>query len=53
MTKEVQALRAEHNFAPETAIRDVARALRRHVDEVAFERVLAGFPEGAAEFWKP
>jgi uncharacterized protein (DUF2267 family) len=53
MTKEVQALRAEHNFAPETAIRDVARALRRHVDEVAFERILAGLPEGAAEFWKP
>jgi len=30
------ALRADHNFAPETAVRDVAGALRRHVDEDAF-----------------
>src|SRR5512135_359601 len=28
MTKEVRSLRADHNFAPETAIRDVAAALR-------------------------
>ena len=52
MTKEVQALRAEHNFAPETAIADVASALRRHVDEAAFNRVLVKLPEGATEFWK-
>ena len=52
MTREVQALRAEHNFAPETAISDVARALRRHVDEGALNRVLAGLPKGAAEFWE-
>jgi uncharacterized protein (DUF2267 family) len=53
MTGEVRALRAAHNFSPETAIRDVARALRRHVDETAFERVLAQLPEGAADFWAP
>ena len=53
MTKEVQALRADHNFAPETAIPDVANALRRHVDKDALNRVLARLPEGAAEFWKP
>jgi len=53
MTKEVQALRADHNFAPETAIRDVASALRRHVDETDLNRVLAKLPEGAAVFWKP
>lgn len=53
MTKEVQALRADHNFAPETAIRDVARALRKHVDEEAFNIALARLPEGAVEFWKP
>jgi uncharacterized protein (DUF2267 family) len=52
MTKEVQTLRADHNFAPETAIRDVAHALRRHVDEAAFDRILAKLPEGAEEFWK-
>ncbi len=52
MTKEVQSLRAEHNFAPETAIRDVASALRRNVDEAAFDRVLARLPDGAARFWE-
>lgn len=53
MTKEVQALRPDHNFAPETAIRDVASVLRSHVDEAALNRVLSRFPEGAIEFWKP
>ena len=52
ITKEVQALRSEHNFAPETAIRDVARALRRNIDEAAFERVLGTLPDGAREFWR-
>lgn len=52
MTKEVQALRAEHNFSPETAIRDVASALRRHIDEEAFDQLLATFPAGAVNFWK-
>lgn len=52
MRKEVQALRADHNFATETAISDVATALRRHVDEDAFSRVLAKLPEGAVEFWQ-
>jgi len=36
MTKEVQALRADHNFVPETAIADVVSTLRRHADESAF-----------------
>ena len=53
MTKEVQALRANHNFAPESAIRDVASALRRNVDEAAFDRVLAKLPGGAVKFWQP
>lgn len=52
MTKEVQALRSNHNFAPDTAIRDVASALRRNIDEVAFDQVIAKLPEGAMEFWK-
>ncbi|MEM9543581.1 MAG: DUF2267 domain-containing protein [Cyanobacteria bacterium P01_E01_bin.42] len=51
MTREVKLLRAEHNFSTETAIRDVAIALRRHVDEEAFDRLLATLPEGAIEFW--
>jgi len=48
---EGRALRAAHNFSPEKAIRDVACALRRHVDEAAFERVLAQLPAGARDFW--
>ena len=52
MTKEVRALRAEHNFAPDTAIRDVATALRRNLDEAAFDRVLATLPQGATDFWR-
>jgi len=53
LTKEVQALRADHNFAPETCIRDVAIALRQNVDETALDRVLAKLPEGAVRFWQP
>ena len=52
MTREVQALRAEHNYAPETAIRDVAVALRRNVDQTAFESVFPMLPRGATEFWQ-
>ncbi|MFN8639885.1 MAG: DUF2267 domain-containing protein [Dehalococcoidia bacterium] len=51
MTREVQSLRADHNWAPDHSIRAVATALRRHVDEVQFEAVLARLPAGAAEFW--
>ena len=53
MTREVKALREEHNFSTETAIQDVAKALRRHVDEAAFDRLLAQLPKGAVEFWEP
>lgn len=51
MTQEVQALRIDHNFAPDTAIRDVAAALRRSVDASALDRVLAELPNGARAFW--
>lgn len=51
MTQEVKALRAEHNFSPETAIQDVAKALRRHVDEARFNAVLAALPPEARDFW--
>lgn len=52
MTREVQALRPKHNFAPDTAIRDVATAVRRSVDQDAFERVLATLSEDARRFWQ-
>ena len=53
MSQEVKSLRPEHNFSTETAIRDVAQALRRHVNEESFDKLLSQFPEGAEEFWKP
>ncbi|MGV2831751.1 DUF2267 domain-containing protein [Myxosarcina sp. GI1(2024)] len=52
MMQEVKSLRSEHNFSTDTAIRDVASALRRHVDESAFDRLLDKLPVGAVEFWK-
>jgi uncharacterized protein (DUF2267 family) len=51
LTREVRALRRDHNFSPDTAIADVARALRFVVDEAALDRVLADCPEGAAAYW--
>ena len=51
MTKEVQALRPNHNYSPDSAIHDVATALRKHVDEEILDRVLAQLPDGAAQFW--
>jgi len=53
MTKEVQGLRAEHNYAPETAIRDVAVALRRNLDQALLDHLLATLPLGATQFWQP
>ena len=53
MIKEARALRAEQNFAPDTAIHDLALALRQYVDEYAFAQVLASLPVGAIEFWQP
>ncbi len=52
MTKEVQSLRKEHNFSPDSAIHDIALALRRNVDQQEFDRILSFLPAGAREFWK-
>ena len=52
ITREVQELRPKHNFAPDTAIRDVAIAVRRNVAQDAFERVLATLSEDARRFWR-
>jgi uncharacterized protein (DUF2267 family) len=52
MTREVRSLRPDHNLSSDTAIRDVATALRRHVDRKAFARALAKLPDGAAKFWQ-
>lgn len=51
-TREAQSLRRDHNFAPDTAIRDVAVALRVVADVAALERVIATLPPAAADFWR-
>lgn len=51
MTREVQSLRRDHNFSPDTAIQNVAVALRKNIDRKAFDQTLATLPQGAAEFW--
>jgi len=51
--REVQSLRADHNFAPDTAIEAVAVALRKNIDEAQFDRELETLPEAAREFWNP
>ena len=51
MTREVQALRRSHNFAPDTCIEDVAVAVRACVDVTAFDRVLATLSANARAFW--
>lgn len=52
MTREVQALRPDHNFAPDSSIGSVAAALRRNIDLVALDRVLTELPPGALAFWQ-
>jgi len=52
MTGEVKRLRQAHNFSPDTAIHDVALALRRHVDPQELERVLASLPPEAQAYWR-
>jgi len=48
---QVRSVRPEHNFSPENAVAAVAQALRKHVDNEAFDRVLLTLPAGAKEFW--
>jgi uncharacterized protein (DUF2267 family) len=53
MTREVQSLRADHNFAPDTAIQAVATALRKNIDEARLDDVLVTLPASARDFWCP
>ncbi len=52
MTREVKALRQDHNFSPDTAIRDVAKALRHSMNEEELDKVLSNLPQDAADYWK-
>lgn len=51
MNAEVRTLRAQHNFATDQAIQQVATALRRCVIEEEFNRVLAEISHEALAFW--
>ena len=48
---QVRSVRPEHNFSPANAVEAVAEALRKHIDNEAFDRVLLALPAGAKEFW--
>ncbi|MBE0555124.1 MAG: DUF2267 domain-containing protein [Rhodobacteraceae bacterium] len=50
-TTEAQALRPHHNLTPENCVAAIALALRKSVQRADLERVLAGLPPFAAEFW--
>lgn len=51
MNEEAKALRQSHNFSPDNAIQCIARALRRHVDERQFDRVLSEISPEARDYW--
>lgn len=48
---EVRQLRHNHNLSTPTAIEDVTKAIRRHVDEARMTALLQRLPEGALAFW--
>ena len=50
--QELRSLRPGHNWSSDTAVADVARALRKFVHPRDFEAVLAALPEPAAAFWR-
>jgi uncharacterized protein (DUF2267 family) len=51
MNNEVRQLRPDHNFSTETAIQDVAKVLKKHVDQEKLREVLKGISGEAVEFW--
>ena len=52
MNKEVKRLRPDHNVSPPDSIIQVARAVRKNVDEKVFSEVLEGLSPEARDFWK-
>jgi uncharacterized protein (DUF2267 family) len=50
-TAEAQALRHNHNFAPDNVVAGTALALRKSVQRAELDRVLARLPAFATEFW--
>ncbi|MFT3837454.1 MAG: DUF2267 domain-containing protein [Myxococcaceae bacterium] len=52
ITREAQALRADHNYAPASSISAVARALRGHVYPDRFAAMLERLPPEAKALWR-
>jgi uncharacterized protein (DUF2267 family) len=48
---EARSLRPHHNLTPPGAIAAIARALRAHVRQMDFDRMLATLPPEARAFW--
>ena len=51
--RDVRALRPDHNLSTDTAVSDVAAALRLNVDQAELDHVLMDLPEAARHFWQP
>lgn len=51
MMAEVRSLRYNHNLSTDSAIRDVAEAVRRNIDPVVFDRALSKLSQAAQDFW--
>ena len=54
MIAEARTLRSQHNFITETEtpLEDVAKAIRKHVDEKVLDELLETLPKGAADFFR-
>ncbi|MEM7180374.1 MAG: DUF2267 domain-containing protein [Spirochaetota bacterium] len=50
---EIQYLRRGHNFAPDTAIQDVAQALHRHVESDKLAKYLGNAAQQIQNYWNP
>jgi uncharacterized protein (DUF2267 family) len=49
---EVKAIRQDHNFSTDTAIAEVALALRQNMNELDYGLMLKNLPAEAATYWK-
>jgi uncharacterized protein (DUF2267 family) len=52
LNREVQAYHADHQFASDNAISEMASVVWRHADPAKLQRALDELPTEAAAFWK-
>ena len=48
----MKAIREAHNFSTDTAIAEVAVALRQNMNESDYDLMLKSLPSEAATYWK-